>query len=71
MTNQFVFAYGEIVDDWPCDTNPVTGETEVNGGVEHLVRYGENDYLIITDWDGIKIFRATEEAIPTHGGNDG
>lgn len=64
MTNSQVFVYGDIVDDWPCDVDPVTGDPKTNGGVEHLVRFRGKEYLIITDWDRIVVFRPEEEATP-------
>lgn len=62
VTNQFVYDNGEVVDSYPCDIDPVTGETESNGGVEHIVQYKDKFYAVITSWDGDVVYDGNRKA---------
>jgi hypothetical protein len=64
-TNREVFLHGEVLEDWPCDVNPETGERESNAGIECLMRYKDHTYCIITDWAEERILFPDAEAIPT------
>ena len=48
---QNIFDNGEIIEHYPIDYNPETGESESNGGKEFLVKYNKKKYLIQTNWN--------------------
>jgi hypothetical protein len=52
ITNKQVFEQGRIVQHYPIDQNPMTGEPESNGGVENLVIYDNKVYSVLTDFTG-------------------
>lgn len=52
MTNKEVLQNGNVVQDYPIDQNPFTGEQESNGGIENLVVYGNIVYSVLTDFTG-------------------
>ena len=64
MTNQEVWDNNEEIDSWPCDVNAETGEEETNGAVEHLMRYEDKTYYIITDWVGDVVLHPHRECYP-------
>jgi len=51
MTNKQVFEEGQIIEHYPMDINPSTGEMKSNGGIEYLIQIDNNVYSIQTDWD--------------------
>ena len=61
MTNQEMWDAGTEKTTWSCDINPITGEVESNGGVEHLMDYEGHQYLIITDWSNEIVYHPYEE----------
>jgi len=62
LTNAFVFKNGDVLDKWPCDVNPETGEQESNGGTENLIEYEDKKYLIVSDTNGDVILNPEELA---------
>jgi hypothetical protein len=52
ITNKQVFEQGKLVQDYPIDYNPFTGEQESNGGVENLVIFDQKVYSVLTDFTG-------------------
>jgi len=48
---QEILDNGEILDSWPIDMNPETGESESNGGQEFKVKYEGQIYIVQTDWE--------------------
>jgi len=52
ITNKQVLEQGKLVQDYPIDYNPFTGEKESNGGVENLVIYDNKVYSVLTDFTG-------------------
>lgn len=52
ITNKQVFEEGKLVQHYPIDQNPHTGEQESNGGVENLVVYNQKVYSVLTDFTG-------------------
>jgi hypothetical protein len=50
---QDVFENGKILDSYPIDYNPKTGESESNGGQEFRMEYYGKTYLIQVGWDDI------------------
>lgn len=52
ITNKQVFEEGRLVQHYPIDQNPHTGEQESNGGVENLVVYNQKVYSVLTDFTG-------------------
>lgn len=51
MTNKQVFEEGQIIEHYPMDINPFTGEMKSNGGIEYLIQIDNTVYSIQTDWD--------------------
>lgn len=52
ITNKQILNEGEVVQHYPIDQNPFTGEQESNGGIENLVIYDNKVYSILTDFTG-------------------
>ena len=52
ITNKQVLEQGKLVQDYPIDHNPFTGQDETNGGVENLVIYDNKVYSVLTDFTG-------------------
>jgi hypothetical protein len=52
ITNKQVFEQGKLVQHYPIDHNPFTGEQESNGGVENLVIFDHKVYSVLTDFTG-------------------
>ena len=46
-----IFYGGEIIDSWPCDCDPITGQLQSNGGQEFLVLYKKRKHGFVCDWD--------------------
>jgi len=52
ITNKQVLEQGKLVQDYPIDYNPFTGEQESNGGVENLLIFDNKVYSVLTDFTG-------------------
>lgn len=52
MTNKQVFQEGNIIEHYPIDHNPFTGEKDSYGGFENLIIYGNKVYSVLTDFTG-------------------
>ena len=52
MTNKEVIEQGKIVQTYPIDHNPFTGEQESNGGIENLIVCENLVYSVLTDFTG-------------------
>lgn len=52
VTNKQLLEEGHVVQNYPIDQNPFTGQFESNGGVENLVIYGDKVYSVLTDFTG-------------------
>jgi hypothetical protein len=52
ITNKQVLEQGKLVQDYPIDHNPFTGQDETNGGMENLVIYDGKVYSVLTDFTG-------------------
>lgn len=52
MTNKEVLQNGNLIQDYPIDQNPFTGEQESNGGIENLIIYNDKVYSVLTDFTG-------------------
>ena len=52
ITNKQVFENGKLVQNYPIDHNPFTGEQETNGGVENLLIFDHKVYSVVTDFTG-------------------
>jgi hypothetical protein len=52
ITNKQVLEQGKLVQHYPIDQNPFTGEQESNGGVENLVIFDHKVYSVLTDFTG-------------------
>jgi hypothetical protein len=52
ITNKEVLEQGKLVQNYPIDQNPFTGEQESNGGVENFLIYDNKVYTVLTDFTG-------------------
>jgi hypothetical protein len=52
ITNKQVLEQGELLEHYPIDHNPFTGEKESNGGVENLIIFDHKIYCVLTDFTG-------------------
>ena len=52
MTNKQIFNQGKLVEHYPIDQNPFTGQQESNGGIENLLVYNGTVYSVLTDFTG-------------------
>ena len=52
ITNKQILDEGQLIQDYPIDYNPFTGQSESNGGVENLVIYDNKVYSVLTDFTG-------------------
>jgi len=52
ITNKEVYEMGKLVQDYPIDENPFTGEQETNGGVENILIYDNKVFSVLTDFTG-------------------
>lgn len=62
-TNQEVFDHGTWVDQWSCDIDFETGETESNGSTEVLVELDDKRYLIQVKHDNSEVRETNKKAI--------
>ena len=52
ITNKDVIEQGKIVQNFPLDYDPFTGETVSEHGFENLVMYDHKIYSVLTDFTG-------------------
>ncbi len=53
MTNKEVFELGKILQFYTMDSNPVTGDSGVNTGIDNLIIFDGKVYSILTDESGV------------------
>ena len=52
MTNKEILEKGKLVQHYPLDHDPFTGQTEIEHGFENLVIYDQKVYSVLTDFTG-------------------
>jgi len=53
VSGELLLIEGNELENYPIDYNPVTKEQESNGGIEHVIEYGGEKYLVVTDLENI------------------
>lgn len=61
-TNQQIFDKGDFIDQWSCDIDFETGETESNGSTEVLAELDGKRYLIQVKHDNSAVREPNEQA---------